>query len=65
MDDLKNDNEPGEDNQTDMELDEYILEATSNPSRKSCNKDILDVHQNTLPVQPSIVSGIYMCNLCF
>ncbi|CAH8444016.1 unnamed protein product [Schistosoma guineensis] len=57
MDDLKNDNEPGEDNQTDMELDEYILEATSNPSRKSCNKDILDVHQNTLPVQSSIVSG--------
>uniref|UniRef100_A0A094ZDS8 Uncharacterized protein n=1 Tax=Schistosoma haematobium TaxID=6185 RepID=A0A094ZDS8_SCHHA len=57
MDDLKNDNEPGEDNQTDMELDEYILEATSNPSRKSCNKDILDVHQNTLPVQPCIVSG--------
>ncbi|CAH8446280.1 unnamed protein product [Schistosoma margrebowiei] len=57
MDDLKNDNEPEEDNQTDMELDEYILEATSNPSEKSCNKDILDVHQNTLPVQPSIASG--------
>ncbi|XP_018647969.1 putative leucine-rich repeat-containing protein [Schistosoma mansoni] len=57
MDDLKNNNEPEEDNQENMELDEYILEATSDPSNKSYNKDILGVHQNTFPVKPSIVSG--------
>ncbi|CAI2723322.1 unnamed protein product [Schistosoma spindalis] len=57
MDDLKNDNKLEEDSQTNMELEEYILEATFDPSNKSCNKDTLEVHQNTLPVQPSIVSG--------
>ncbi|CAH8488012.1 unnamed protein product [Schistosoma rodhaini] len=57
MDDLKNNNEPEEDNQANMELDEYILEATSDPSNKSYNKDILGVHQTTFPVKPSIMSG--------